>query len=377
MKTKLRIVLATLLLAGLSSCEDDDNFMLVTPDNAEFTILTPAEGGSVILNEATPSNPGISLSWSEPDYGTPTAITYSVEVDKDMGDFTAPYAVGPTATPGQTSIIINSADLNLAALNKGATPFVESKINLRIKATVGTGAEPVYSNVISYLVTPYGCLNQYAVGAGIPASGWNWDNPTTFICNDNVLTQTVTLANETFRFFTTEGDWDSGRNYPYYTGEGYKISSTLVNAADGDSNFRFIGTPGVYRLKVDENNKTVTLAQGATTATSNWLVGAATPGGWSWAGDSETEFGLISDGVYEVPLRLSNNDTFRVFLGNDGTNDGNWGNSHNFPYYVGQGYTIDSELENANDGDSNFRYMGPTDTRVFRIDTNTKTITVE
>jgi starch-binding outer membrane protein SusE/F len=110
-------------------------------------------------------------------------------------------------------------------------------------------------------------------------------------------------------------------------------------------------------------------------ATSLWLVGAATPGGWTWAGDAETEFPLISPGVYEVNITLKNDNTFRVFLGNNGGDSWDLG-SRNYPWYLDNGYTISSELVNANDGDSNFKYTGPTGVRVFKIDENAKTITL-
>ena len=41
------------------------------------------------------------------------------------------------------------------------------------------------------------------------------------------------------------------------------------------------------------------------------------------------------------------------------------------------GYTIDSELVNAGDGDSNFKYTGPTSLRILTIDYAAKTITVD
>ena len=105
------------------------------------------------------------------------------------------------------------------------------------------------------------------------------------------------------------------------------------------------------------------------------MVGAATPGGWSWAGNNETEFGEVATGVYEVAVRLTNNDTFRVFLGNNGGDS--WGlGDRNYPWYVTNGYTIDSELTNAGDGDSNFKYTGSTGVRTFRINSNTKVIEV-
>ncbi|NDP23044.1 MAG: hypothetical protein GZ091_18485 [Paludibacter sp.] len=113
-------------------------------------------------------------------------------------------------------------------------------------------------------------------------------------------------------------------------------------------------------------------------ASSHWLVGAATPGGWSWENDNETEFPLVvgTTNVYQVSIVLINNESFRVFLGNDFTSGGNWGSSRNYPFYADAGYTIAAELVNANDGDKNFKYLGPTGLRVLKIDGAAKTITL-
>jgi hypothetical protein len=162
------------------------------------------------------------------------------------------------------------------------------------------------------------------------------------------------LANDAFRIFTENGNWSSGRNYPWYVTEGYKISSTLINANDGDSNFKFTGTPGAYRLKIDGNNKTFTIAKGADSSSSQWLVP------------------LITNGIFEVPVKLNNGETFRFFNTN-----GDWGSGQNYPWYVNNGYTIDSELINGLDGDSNFRYVGPTAIRMLKVNTVAKTITVD
>lgn len=377
MKNKFNIVIALLAFVGISSCEDKDNLLISEPVGT-FRIITPLNGESVVLSELTPTNPGIALTWSPMDYTTQSVVTYTVQIAPNGSDFSDAQDL---ATTSNTFATVQSSVLNLAALTAGATPFVQSAIDVRIKATSGTtGTQVVYSDTLTYLVTTYGCLAQYAVGAGIPSAGWGWSSPLTLICDDNVLTARTNLINDTFRFFLDNGDWGSGRNYPYYVTNGYKISTSLVNAADGDQNFRFTGTPGTYRIKIDGNIKTVTLAKSTVTSgfepTSTWLVGAATPGGWSWSGDNETELPLITDGIFEVPITLTSGETFRVFLGNNGGDS--WGlGDRNYPWYVSNGYTIDSELINALDGDSNFRYTGPTAMRMFKINSITKVISVD
>ena len=380
MKNTFKILIAALTFAGLSSCTDENNLMISEPTAETFMIKTPLNGDSIILSEATPSNPAISLTWNPMDYTTPSVISYTVQIAKDDTDFADPIDLGTTT---DLFASFQTADFNLKSLMAGAVPFVQTAINVRIKSTSGTeGAQPVYSNSIVYLVTAFGCLNQYAVGQGLSQSGWNWNSPRTLLCDNGVLTMTADFLNgpsDSFRFFTTEGDWSTGRNYPYYTDLGYKIVSTLVNAGDGDSNFINTGAAGKYKLTIDSNNKTINVAprttNGAFEPTSNWLVGAATPGGWSWSGNNETEFGMVDTGIYEVALKLNSNESFRVFLANDGGDS--WGlGDRNFPWYISNGYTIDSELENANDGDSNFRYTGPTEVRILKINSITKVISV-
>ena len=381
MKNTFKILIAAIAFVGISSCTDENNLKISEPTTETFLIKTPLNGDSIILSESTPTNPGISLTWNPMDYTTTSVISYTVQIAKDGTDFADPIDLGTTTDLFAT---FQTADFNLKCLTVGAVPFVQTAINVRIKSTSGTvGAQPVYSNSIVYLVTAFGCLNQYAVGQGLPQSGWNWNSPRTLLCDNGVLTMTADFLNgpsDAFRFFTTEGDWNTGKNYPYYTGLNYKIVSTLVNAADGDQNFRNIGTPGKYKLTIDSNNKTINVALRTTTGafepTSTWLVGAATPGGWSWSGNNETELGLVNTGIYEVALKLNNNESFRVFLGNNGGDS--WGlGDRNYPYYVTNGYTIDSELVNAADGDSNFRYTGPTGVRLFKINSITKVISVD
>lgn len=382
MKNILKTLSVILLTLFTISCEDEQDLMFSVPEGS-FSIITPTSGESVVLSEATLSNPALTLTWSPMDYTTPTAVTYTVEIAKGGTDFANPISLGSTTSLNAT---FQTGDFNLKCLQVGAVPFVQSEINIRVKATTGTvGAQPAYSNSISYLVTCFGCLNQYAVGSGLPQSGWNWSSPRVLLCDNGVLTMTADISGDAgtaFRFFTTEGDWNTGKNYPYYQGEGYKIVSSFVNAGDGDSNFRMIGPTGKYKVTIDSNNKTINLARRTLTSgnvelepTSDWLVGAATPGGWSWAGNSETEFGEVSNGIHEVALRLTNNEAFRVFLNNNGGDSWDLG-SRNYPWYVNEGYTIDSELINANDGDSNFRYTGPTAIRILKINSITKVIEV-
>lgn len=164
-----------------------------------------------------------------------------------------------------------------------------------------------------------------------------------------------------------------------------ELNSALVNGGfiekeENKVDIRIKSVVGASGLPQYSNFYTITATPyHVPLASSHWLVGAATPGGWTWAGDAETEFPLVvgQTNVYQVTVVLKSGEAFREFLGNNFTSDGNWDASHNYTYYSGLGYTIDSELENAGDGDSNFKYTGPTGSRVLKIDNTAKTITLD
>jgi hypothetical protein len=63
-------VISALSLAFVS-CEDEQDLFFLEKE-ADFEILTPNSGDAVELSPTTPNNPGLSLTWSEADFGTPT-----------------------------------------------------------------------------------------------------------------------------------------------------------------------------------------------------------------------------------------------------------------------------------------------------------------
>ena len=380
MKNINKILIAFIAVLVVSCTADAVDNRPVIESISTSEMLTPENNMAFVLTEANAANVADRFTWTKAKYSSDVVVQYTLLIDIKGGDFTSATTIGTTSDINQLTVLVK--DLNEIAIELGAVAGEDNFFDIKVKSSVSGAVIMISKTPITISINPFisvvanNCPNQYAVGDGIVSAGWGWASPLTLICNDKILVSTVDLANDTFRFFTTSADWGSGRNYPWYVTEGYKISSNLENANDGDSNFKFTGTPGIHRIAIDENSKTITLVQGETAANSFWLVGEATPGGWSWSANNETELGLIKDGVYEVLLTLKSGEAFRVFLGNNGTDDGNWDANHNFPYYVGEGYTISSELVNAEDGDKNFKYTGTTGIRIFKIDTIAKTITL-
>ena len=104
-----------------------------------------------------------------------------------------------------------------------------------------------------------------------------------------------------------------------------------------------------------------------------WLVGAGiTDAGWGW--DNPIPLNCTGNGVYSgnVYLKMEDGNNFRFFTTRD-----DWGSGRNFPHYADGGYTIDANFENAQDGDSNFKFVGASGRYYLVIDDINKVITLE
>ncbi len=282
MKNSLKYLPLLLAVLFIGSCDNDD----VVP---EFTLQEPSDkvaftstfSDEYLLSMETASNIAERLVWSPVSFGVPTEISYQVQwsttgnFDEDREDFVS-------GTLSETNFAVSVGTLMQIAKNDlgldedpGTEAGNTGTIHFRIRAFAGTGegqtttsslSDPVALNITLIETAEEGepvpnCPSIWVVGAGAVDAGWNWDSPIEFTCVDDVFSTNINLTNDTFRFFLTEGDWTSGQNYPYYIGEGYTIDANFEDALDGDNNFRFLGTPGTYRLTVDTVNKTIVLSE--------------------------------------------------------------------------------------------------------------------
>nr|WP_321221861.1 SusE domain-containing protein [uncultured Psychroserpens sp.] len=393
MKNIKFLTLLCIALLGFNSCETEDDVVFIA-NNSELSFSNSFQA-EYILNQATAGNLAERFTWNSVDTGVPTNLTYELQ-KSILGDFTDAEPVGSTTA---NEIAVTVGDMlgyaNEAGLDNDPTTDAPNtgNVSFRLKSVIGDNGEPVFSSAQALtLVLPEDTGMEteaicevetlYAVGAGLPTAGWDWATPVAFECTgDGIWSGNVELTSDgdaNFRFFTEATNWDSGRNYPFYADAGYTIDSNFENAGDGDSNFKFVGTSGVYFLTMDTNEKTITLgsAQGADTCEVEILygVGAGLPtAGWDWA--TPVELLCTGDGVWSGNVQFqstADNNNFRFF-----TEATNWDSGRNYPFYADDGYTIDANLVNAGDGDSNFAFVGTDGTYLLTIDSVNKTITLE
>lgn len=322
MKNIYKSLLALGLIFSLNSCEDEQDLLFLQPE-ATFEILSPISGEGAVLNPDTPLNPGVSLTWSKADFGTPTEITYSVEIDKSGDNFDSPTVITSTTN---NYVTITSDVLNSVSVGVGLTPFSEGGLEIRIKATVGTAtSNESFSNVITYLVTTYSTdLPKLAV----PGNHQGWNPPTA-----------PTIAASAFGETDYEGYiWlDGGHKFlaPDSSGafnwgntdwgDDGTFSGLLVETGESDCS----ATAGYYRVQA--NTTTLTYTETLT----NWAItGSATP--LSWPSGPDGTDGQDHDMTYnqttkkwEITINLTGgneikfraNNAWALNFGDDDTSD--------------------------------------------------------
>lgn len=375
-KIILKSVIALLLLVTYS-CEENNSPIFIAQPDVDGIVFTSSFASNYLISEETKDNIADRIIWESADFGVATNITYEIQGSIDP-TFVTSEVIGTTNENNYAITVSNLLNFaNQLALDddpnttdSSGSPNNVGQFFIRIKANAGTANnletfsefETINITWIEKVLTNT-CDSLYVLGEGITDAGWNFPG-IEVTCDTDVLTVKTRLQNGHFRFFTTVGDWNSGQDYSFYENDGYTIDSKLENAPAGD-NFNFVGTPGIYTITIDKNNKTIEVKE----SSSLWAVGAAVPGGWGFNADT-IEFVESTPDIWSASITLSN-DIFRFFQ-----TFGTWDTYNNFAYYVDQGFTIDANFEDDGGGDSNFNFIGTAGTYIMTIDAVNKTITL-
>lgn len=328
--------------------------------NTMGTITSPI----VLLLET--KNDTVKFSWTPVDYGFALAQTYTLQVDKASNSFADATDLLTVSVPKAAML---QGDLNKALLNflEGG---VAAGVELRVKTVVNANVAPVYSTTASVTITPYQTSFPPIYMIGSATGGWDPNLAVEMVSTaPNVYStigyfENVVDAN-TFRFFKNAA-WGDAWNCPYFTG-GF-TTSLLENALDGDSNFRFIGTTGWYRITANLSAKTVVME--AVPDQVMFMTGDGVgSGAWGWDPGQYVQMTWKKDGVYEATTNFNNGGAFRFFA------QTGWATSYNYPYFSAG--TVTTLLGNADDGDKNFRVLAATGTYKITVDIIKFTVSME
>ncbi len=357
---KIKIFFALVILAfGFTSCEDDAVKAVLKSDVAPNDLQTPSSS-SFVLTKEDKDNTLETFEWTATDYGFKAGVTYSLQIDLAGNEFANAESVASTSS---LEAAVNVGAFNDILLGLGLTPEEAGDIEIRVVSTIGSNVTPVYSNIESISVTPYATSFPPIYGMGAGLKGWGpWpDNAVEWQSTEFKKYETVTYftSGEAFRWFA-QLDWNpTSYNYPFFT----SVDPLFENANDGDSNLKVAGASGWYKVNVDLSAKTVTAL--AVSEPSLYLMGAGVNGWGPW-NDKEVKMTYLKPGVFTAQVTFSN-DAFRFFAQAD------WGpTSYNYPFFT----SVAPDFENANDGDSNLKFIGTPGSRKITVNLNDKTVTL-
>lgn len=264
----------------------------------------------------------IIFNVSEADFGIPTEVTYTLQVDRPGNNFANPVDLGSSTT---TAIEVVVGELNSKAVSKGITAGEKGNMEFRVKATVQRSLSPLVGQVKVLEVTTYrsasAIRNLFLVGDAT-AAGWNNNNNNTPLFRDganaDIYHYTGFFAQGAFKVLEKLGAWQ-----PQY---GSNDGSTIAVNPGGGSDPDVISVPaaGYYTLTFNLSNNTFTFVPftGSTTTTfaTVGIIGSATSRGW----DESTAMtkSTFDEHIWRVTAPLTNGEM--KFRANNAW-DVNWG----------------------------------------------------
>jgi hypothetical protein len=149
-KLILKLTYVAALFTFLTACDDVER--VYYNDSAE-TVLSLSDD-NLSLSEDSGANEILTLTWSDPDYGFDAAALYSIQIDVQGGDFSAPQIISVGSSLEKTFTV---EELNSKLLSLSMIPAEEGVAIFRVKATLSEYQE-IYSNTVNLNVTPYSSL---------------------------------------------------------------------------------------------------------------------------------------------------------------------------------------------------------------------------
>ena len=352
MKPTLKKSLLLLVTSGVlwSSCVKQDIKAYLNPGGGfqfNSTITT------LVLIQANAATNAGNFSWTAADFGYKAAVTYSIQFCKAGTNF---------ASSSTTEVNMGSAlsrtftigDFNAKMLD--IIPYgVATQVYARMKADVGSGVTPLYSNVITNLfITAYRDVIIYNFPQAIWIAGnyQGWDPPTAPKIVDKAASGTTgsnyegyinILDGSPHQFKMVKGNnWGAGD-----FGQG---ATALTLASPSGTNLQTVGTPGVYYIKANTQNLTWSF-----TKINTWgIIGSAVPvSGWNSSVPMTFNAGagtwtITTNLLGGQELKFRANDDWGLNFGDDSPRDNKPDyNGGNIPVALDGNYTITLDIGNA------------------------------
>lgn len=273
MKKIIKSVLIVFSALALS-CSPEDVQDRPVIEGVDSPILSaPESGNSYVLEPQNMTQQAERFVWSKANYNGDVAISYSLEIDVEGGDFSSPQLLG--GTTGALQLSVSQETLNSACLSLGATPYTPANFDVRVVSSA-SGFDLMGSNKVTITVTTFttdlpklavpGNHQGWSPGTAprIAASGFGQTDYEGYVWLDGEFKFVAPNGSGVFEWGNT--DWGDNGDF------------TGILAVTGESNCSAV--TGYYRVRANTNTLTY-----STSPVSWGIIGSATPTGW----DSDTD----------------------------------------------------------------------------------------
>lgn len=361
MRKNIFILTFLMSIFAFSSCETDIEKVQVS-SNPDAAVLAALPAFTAFTLDDVDNM--LEFSWAAADFGFQSATTYTVQIDSVTKNFANPIEILVTATTGGA---ITVGEFNKKLINAGFEEYdVDYSLEARVVASISANVDDAVSNTVAFTVAPFATVFPPIYMTGAATGGWDWTKTVEMRSSAPNVYTTIAyfISGEAFRFFAQQ-DWGpTSYNYPHFAGG--SVDALFEDALDGDNNLKFLGTTGYYEITTDLKNKTVVMT--AVDEPKMFMTGAGV-GGWDWTTNFVT-MTWKSNGVFEATTAFVNAEAFRFFAQAD------WGpTSFNYPHFAGG--TVTELLEDALDGDNNFKVLAASGSYKITINFLDNIITME
>jgi hypothetical protein len=356
------IVLILLSFALLFACEEMERDPVINPGDSP-ALNQPASGTELVFQKINASEESVTFSWTEADFGFPSATMYNLQVDVAGNNFASPMELASTS---DFSVSITHATLNEKLMTHGLPGNEPTQIEFRVEATVSPEYS-LYSEPVNMTVTLYSASFPpiYMIGASV--GGW-----------DPAKAVEVVSTGEPFEYITIWNfDATDGLNFRFFSNPawdasigGYDVFTTYPEdllepaTSDDDPNFNFVGENGWYEIFV--NTETGTIEMESVNEPGMYLTGDATHG-WGWD-EPVTALQYVSYKIWEGDVAFTQDGAFRLFGQKD------WGPA-SYGYDVVVNYDTDYIDVAEGHNDPNWFFLKPSGT--YHVVVNLRTNTIE
>ena len=296
--TKTRFAVAFAAILGLASCGlDIDEMKEGNPDSGTALKLTADTEEPIVLNERQSEETALALTWTTgSNYGTGNAIEYIIEMDKADGDWSGSYSENLGKRVYSRNYTVEELNTILRE-SLGAVPGTEASYKARLTASVIDRQDLMQTSEIAFKATTYQPVADVLyMMTGNGNDGWNADEAIEMTRSSaGIFTYEAILDDCEFRFITSRGnEWPAYiRSGDGSDGQFNAVYSASAPAETDDINFSLSGK-SFYRITVNLFDLTVTVEDILTETL--YLIGDATPGGWSL--DNLTPMEMTGKGTF-------------------------------------------------------------------------------